>query len=241
MVMCMIFDDTGQEGAVVVESDSISQKPQDQDNDQDEANESITHEPKNRGFRKHLIPSLLLVLIALTIVALWSWLRINELEQLAEEHDMAIVSIDRNINTLDKDIVTLGGQFSSLRSDLNYTTRLARNADNYAHSHNTWSDSRLKTDIQPIQNTLDGLLSLNGVRYNWNEIARVQFGLGSSPQIGLLAEDVEAIFPELVTIDYLGYKQVDYERLSAVLVEALKTQQMQLDQLEARIELIENR
>ena len=75
------------------------------------------------------------------------------------------------------------------------------------------SDARLKTDIHPIDNALSRLASVRGVQFKWKG--------GSSDQIGLLAQEVEAVFPELVT-EVEGRKGVDYLRFSAVLLQGLK-------------------
>lgn len=55
------------------------------------------------------------------------------------------------------------------------------------------SDSRLKTDVVEIKNSLEKLKRLNVVTYKWKDK-----GMGEDPQIGVIAQDVEAVFPELV-------------------------------------------
>jgi hypothetical protein len=63
--------------------------------------------------------------------------------------------------------------------------------DVYAFSTTTSSDRKLKTNIQPIENALDKVLTLEGVTFDWKDAER-----GSSA--GLIAQDVQAILPELV-------------------------------------------
>ena len=58
-------------------------------------------------------------------------------------------------------------------------------------------------------------------------------------QIGLIAQEVEAVFPELVKTDSQGYKAVSYEKLTAVLVEAMKEQQAKISELGAKIKRLE--
>jgi hypothetical protein len=84
------------------------------------------------------------------------------------------------------------------------------------------SDARLKTDIRPISDALDKVGQLQGVSFNWNQEAE---SVGATPgdhQIGLVAQEVEQVIPELVSTPENGYKSVDYTKLTAVLVEAVK-------------------
>ena len=104
----------------------------------------------------------------------------------------------------------------------------------------TWSDVRLKENIESIGNGLDRIEKLNGVFYDWkqNEFTK-NFPKGR--QIGLIAQDVEKVVPELVTEGEDGYKKVSYERLTAVLVEAVKEQQQQIDLLKKEIAELKKR
>ncbi|WP_437963923.1 tail fiber domain-containing protein [Sorangium sp. So ce260] len=79
------------------------------------------------------------------------------------------------------------------------------------------SDRRLKRDIAPLGPSLGRVLRLAGVYYRW-----VDEKIGSGLQIGLIAQDVEAVFPELVSATHEGTKGVDYARLVAPLIEAVK-------------------
>jgi len=64
--------------------------------------------------------------------------------------------------------------------------------------------------------------SLQGVSYEWKTEEYPDFGLTEGKQIGLVAQDVEQVLPELVSEDKDGYKSVSYTKLTAVLVEAVK-------------------
>jgi hypothetical protein len=109
------------------------------------------------------------------------------------------------------------------------------------------SDSRLKTDIKKLTGCMDKLNKLNGqsykkicpkLTYNYSNIkdsiklstmkgqeARENNQKNSNPvQFGLLAEEVKAIYPELVSADSAGYYTVDYIGLIPVIIEALKEQ-----------------
>ncbi len=85
------------------------------------------------------------------------------------------------------------------------------------------SDERLKTDLIPIEDAVEAIGLLNGYRFNWNSTWQsLHPNSSSTPQIGLIAQDVEAVFPELVGEDSNGYKTLNYPKLIAVVVEAIK-------------------
>jgi hypothetical protein len=103
----------------------------------------------------------------------------------------------------------------------------------------TPSDLRYKTNIQAINQPLQKLLSLNGVTYLMNRKAFPEMHFDNNMQYGLIAQEVEKVFPEMVkTIDEKGYKGIDYVKLVPVLIEAIKElkkennrQQQQIDRL----------
>ena len=81
------------------------------------------------------------------------------------------------------------------------------------------SDRSLKEDIQPLQNSLDNILKLQGVSYDWKDKEKY----GQKQQIGLLAQDLEKIYPQAVITDSKsGLKSVAYDHLVAPLIEAFK-------------------
>ena len=84
------------------------------------------------------------------------------------------------------------------------------------------SDRRWKRNIRPLKRPLDKVIELKGVAYEWNVDEHPDRGLGQGKQIGLIAQDVEKVIPELVSKDRDGYKAVSYTKLTAVLVEAVK-------------------
>ena len=89
------------------------------------------------------------------------------------------------------------------------------------------SDQRLKENIINIDNAVDIVKQLNGVRYDWTE-AYIESKGGEDgtfvrkQDIGVIAQEVEKVFPEIVAENSGGYKAVKYERLVAVLIEAVK-------------------
>jgi len=88
------------------------------------------------------------------------------------------------------------------------------------NSQTNVSDSRLKKDIRSIERPLEKLLSFSGISFSW-----VAEELGSERELGVLADEVEKVFPELVYSLDKKYKSVKYQGLIAVLIEAIKEQQ----------------
>jgi len=102
------------------------------------------------------------------------------------------------------------------------------------------SDLRLKKEVSQISGVLPKLDSLRAVSFRWKE---EEFPKGSSPlaagrQIGLIAQEVEKVFPELVS-EVNGRKFLDYARMTAVLLEAVKELSSKDDRLEERCVTLE--
>jgi len=93
----------------------------------------------------------------------------------------------------------------------------------------TGSDIRWKKNIKVLDNTLPGILDLQAVNYDLRRDEFPEMGFETGSQIGLIAQDVEKIFPQLVNTDNNGYKAVAYDKLSVILVEGMKEQQKQID------------
>ena len=92
------------------------------------------------------------------------------------------------------------------------------------------SDERLKVNIKPIEGAIDKVLELNGVEYDWNPEFINSHGY-SGHDIGIIAHEVQAIFPEAVRIGGHGYLMVRYEKLIPLLIQAIKEQQAHIDLL----------
>ncbi|MBI4993891.1 tail fiber domain-containing protein [Candidatus Wolfebacteria bacterium] len=105
-----------------------------------------------------------------------------------------------------------------------------------ANSWNTSSDLRLKKDIIPLENILPKLANINAVGFNW-----IEKNKDDKHQIGFIAQEVEKEFPELVSTDGNGYESMDYGKMSAVLLEAIKELKAENDSLKTRIEKLENK
>jgi len=91
------------------------------------------------------------------------------------------------------------------------------------------SDIRLKKNIQEIPDVLERIQMLEGVSFRWKE--------DDKQSIGLIAQDLEKVFPELVSTDEnTGLKSIQYGNLVAALIEAIKQQQMQIQELREEVE-----
>jgi hypothetical protein len=102
----------------------------------------------------------------------------------------------------------------------------------------TWtqaSDKRFKNNIEPIINAVDKVQQLNGVRYEFKSDEFPEKNFADGKQIGLIAQDVEKVLPELVKTDNEGYKSVAYQNMVAVLIEAVKEQQKSIDELKKEV------
>lgn len=102
------------------------------------------------------------------------------------------------------------------------------------------TDTKLKKNIAPIDNALELVEGLRGMRYDWRRDEFKEYRLPEGRQIGLLAQDVEAVLPEIVHQDNNGYKMVAYDKIIPVLVEAIKELRVENDELRKRIEQLEN-
>lgn len=90
------------------------------------------------------------------------------------------------------------------------------------------SDERFKQQITNLPDALNNLLQLRGTSYFFNKEAFPASNFSSNKQIGLIAQEVEKIFPELVTTNGDGYKSVNYLGLIPVMIESIKDQQKQI-------------
>ena len=101
---------------------------------------------------------------------------------------------------------------------------------------NTASDARYKTHVAGIENALDAILNLRGVTYDYDRAQWPDKNFPAGNQIGFVAQDIEKVFPELVTKDEKGYRSVAYTGVIPVLVEAVKTLKIQLDDKQKQID-----
>jgi hypothetical protein len=101
------------------------------------------------------------------------------------------------------------------------------------------SDSRWKKDLEPLKNLLPEIMTLQGFKYSWRKDEYPSMNFDSGRQIGVVAQDIEKVFPELVKTDDKGYKAVSYEKLSVILLEGIKEQQKQIKSQQEQIDRLE--
>ena len=100
------------------------------------------------------------------------------------------------------------------------------------------SDASLKEDVRPLSADHDVAADLNrlrGVTFAWKDTNRA----GEKRDIGVLAQDVEPVLPEVVSTHPDGHKSVDYPKLTAFLIEVAKAQQKEIESLKERLEALE--
>jgi hypothetical protein len=86
-----------------------------------------------------------------------------------------------------------------------------------ADSFNCASDARLKKNIVNLDGALDKIDSIRGVHYHWIDASQPQ-----SRQVGVIAQEIQAAYPELVMEGGNGFLSVDYPKLTAVLIQSIK-------------------
>lgn len=112
----------------------------------------------------------------------------------------------------------------------NGSIRSYLNKDGYVGgvAFNSTSSKRFKDNITPLESTLTNVQKLSGVRYNWKDTGKAD--------IGLIAEEVDKIYPELVKKDEEGIPEgIDYGKLTAVLIETVKELSQKIEELERKV------
>lgn len=99
------------------------------------------------------------------------------------------------------------------------------------------SDIRFKTNVKPIENALEKISAIGGYSYDWTD-AFLEMRGGENNYIrrhdvGLLADEVEHVLPEVVTLRDDGYKGINYEKTISLLVEAIKELKSEIDNLKS--------
>jgi len=101
------------------------------------------------------------------------------------------------------------------------------------------SDISLKDNIRPIESAIFKVQQIRGVEFDWNEKS-TELQQEKGHDVGLIAQEVEKVLPEIVQIREDGIKAIQYEKVVPLLVEAIKEQQVTIENLTKRIELLEN-
>jgi len=134
--------------------------------------------------------------------------------------------------------ISIGG--SVVRQGTSTNVKLDVYGDIFAVQVHSSSDERFKKNIKPIQNALDRVKAINGVTYEFKTDEFQNRNFTEADQVGFIAQNVEEVLPEVVTTDDKGYKAVDYSKITALLNEAIKEQQEQIENLTKQLELAHN-
>jgi hypothetical protein len=101
------------------------------------------------------------------------------------------------------------------------------------------SDERLKENLEPIGSATEKVGQLTGYTFDWIPMEGIH--VHSGHDVGVIAQEVEKVLPEIVEERGNGYKAVKYEKLTALLIQAVNEQQQTIEQLTTRIAWLENR
>ncbi|MCF8225791.1 MAG: tail fiber domain-containing protein [Bacteroidales bacterium] len=134
------------------------------------------------------------------------------------------------IDNSDTDLPLIYGDF--------YWDELEFNAYVYANAYYELSDGTYKKNIVPVTGAIDKLQQINGVYFDY-DLEKYTESKGSDvSSIGVIAQDVEKVFPDIVKENSKGVKAVNYTALIPVLIEAIKDQQTQIEQQQAEIDAL---
>jgi hypothetical protein len=132
------------------------------------------------------------------------------------------LSIDTEVKSIRIHDGSTAGGFGIAKSDLSNISNVGVIT---ATDFNSTSDINLKENIRPLEDSLSKVLQLNGVSFDWKETQQ--------PSVGVIAQELEEVFPELVRTG--ENKSVNYNGLIGVLIEAVKEQQKQIEELKKQI------
>jgi len=96
------------------------------------------------------------------------------------------------------------------------------------------SDIRLKTKVETLTDVLSRLEQMRGVTYEFKDQTKYAKG----PQIGVIAQELQKVFPELVKLGSDGFYSVNYTQLTAVLIQAVKEQQTEINELKGQMKRV---
>jgi len=101
------------------------------------------------------------------------------------------------------------------------------------------SDIRFKENIKPIENALDKISNISGNTYDWKTENKAEHGYEGN-DVGVIAQEIEEVLPQLVQTRENGYKAVKYDKLVALLIEGIKEQQITISKLELEVNGLQN-
>lgn len=122
--------------------------------------------------------------------------------------------------------ITSAGAMGLGVTPTNTAGRLEASNDIVAYSS---SDKNWKKNIKNIDSPLEKLSQINGVEFDWIEDEPVHGNKGHD--IGVIAQEIEQVLPEIVQTRESGMKAVQYDKIIPLLIESIKEQQKQIDEL----------
>ncbi len=125
----------------------------------------------------------------------------------------------------------LGGNLDVNNKDITGTGNISLTGIVTATDFNSTSDARLKTNIQVISDPLDKIVRINGVSFDWTS--------DNTSTMGVIADNIQEVLPELVRTSTADYKTVNYNGLIGLLIEVVKEQQTQINSLNERLSQLE--
>jgi hypothetical protein len=106
------------------------------------------------------------------------------------------------------------------------------------------SDERLKENIKPLDSALDKVLKINGVSFDWKELTEEEKKTihgNEGHDVGVIAQEIEEVLPEVVTTRDSGYKAVKYEKIVPLLIESIKELKSIVEEQQKEINELKNK
>jgi len=167
---------------------------------------------------------------------------IDQLGSALDANNVAITNVDINSGAVDGVIIgaasAAAGSFTTAAATTlavaggtvsgDIALALPSNKDAKARAWITYSERSLKTNIQPMNNAIDTVKKMQGVTYDLKN--------GGKQEVGFIADEIAQVVPEVVSFKEDGSAAgLDYGRLTSVLVEAIKAQQVQIEELSNKL------
>ena len=152
------------------------------------------------------------------------------------------LNVDSNTLVVDKSVNNVGigtaTPVHKLHVDAGGSTTVAITANGTIHASGditafSTSDKQLKNNIVVISDPISKVQSINGVTFEWADDAPDHL---NGIDYGVIAQEIEEVLPLAVTTRDTGHKAVKYEKIIPLLIEAVKDQQKQIDELKAKLE-----
>ena len=135
-------------------------------------------------------------------------------------------SLEFQISSATKAIITTGGAMGLGVTPTNTAGRFEASNDIVAYSS---SDKNWKTNIKKINSPLEKISQISGVEFDWIEDEPLHGNKGHD--VGVIAQEIELVIPEAVQTRESGMKAVQYDKIIPLLIESIKEQQKQIDEL----------